>query len=632
MISKGFALEILFPYSYRFSRGKRCERCEVVTISRQTSREANRKEMIVEEKKLIVSIFSTCLTIHNSCGGNLAIYKVPWKQLYQVQYDERRKSSLICELPAARCDPSQQRIYFLESSHPHALIRHSFHIEDPKHFKLFECAYNECISLYGTAQELILKMQEVYTKGVETCFQTTNFFDPNEIQKETESLQCNTIQEFDEFSAEFFKGIDASDQNLSSATSSPQPVSSALKCFYCQTTNTSLEKPFIYHPFVSKDFQGNCLFLCSNCYKNWSSYRQSVALKNELIPSPDQNEDICSLCSDSPDSLILCSSCPRAFCTECLKKLISSKKELDQIISSDRQWKCMSCLHQQSQGQSKSLLLSRNTWKYASQLLSGAISVGHYQRTQSLLLDAADNEGSAGQAATKKDLVGKKTKLRRQVSDSTRDSESSQRSQSPSAPPLSPSQDGSSQVTKRQRTPKSQESEKVTALLVPPSSSSTKKKILGPGRGRRKKIVQEEQEKRTETYYFRQYLNYLDELYSSPREDHITDDACFLCKDGGNVLECDYCYSSPAPAPAPPLGPGPSGQQKCLKVYHQSCLGFTVSEEVQFWCCPRHYCSCCGHKERHSFVCMFCPISICSACPEAFMQKVRPSSFLFVSS
>jgi hypothetical protein len=122
-----------------------------------------------------------------------------------------------------------------------------------------------------------------------------------------------------------------------------------------------------------------------------------------------------------------------------------------------------------------------------------------------------------------------------------------------------------------------------------------------------------------EVYYFSQYVNNLEDSYAkmqllSSLKKKITiptDEVCFLCKDGGDLIECDSCIK------------GKCGV-RCLKVYHSYCLDFQVEDDVE-WLCPRHFCSCCGSKSL-KYMCMFCPISICADCPQLLVTRVR---FLF---
>lgn len=129
-----------------------------------------------------------------------------------------------------------------------------------------------------------------------------------------------------------------------------------------------------------------------------------------------------------------------------------------------------------------------------------------------------------------------------------------------------------------------------------------------------------------EKYYFTQYVGYYSLLCEVVLQrqaeaaamkgkpgkrkrvaDILTDDVCFLCKDGGELIECDWQC------------PSAKNGERCLKVYHTNCLNFDVSDEK--WCCPRHYCDMCG-SQTLKYICKYCPVSICASCPEKMVAKV----------
>ena len=103
--------------------------------------------------------------------------------------------------------------------------------------------------------------------------------------------------------------------------------------------------------------------------------------------------------------------------------------------------------------------------------------------------------------------------------------------------------------------------------------------------------------------------NYLILLTRSKMK-YPTDDVCFLCKDGGDLLECDYVHRD-LPVRRP-----------CQRVYHRHCLPFVVPSKSKNWKCPRHYCDFCGNS-RVRYMCKYCPMSACAACSKPGSDKVR---------
>ncbi|XP_032382389.1 histone-lysine N-methyltransferase NSD2 [Etheostoma spectabile] len=84
-----------------------------------------------------------------------------------------------------------------------------------------------------------------------------------------------------------------------------------------------------------------------------------------------------------------------------------------------------------------------------------------------------------------------------------------------------------------------------------------------------------------------------------------SDDDCFRCGDGGQLVLC--------------------GKKTCTKAYHLSCLNLT-KRPFGRWDCPWHHCDVCG-KNSEAF-CQLCPNSFCSAHQEGALRSWPPTGQL----
>ncbi|WKA00483.1 hypothetical protein VitviT2T_018832 [Vitis vinifera] len=81
---------------------------------------------------------------------------------------------------------------------------------------------------------------------------------------------------------------------------------------------------------------------------------------------------------------------------------------------------------------------------------------------------------------------------------------------------------------------------------------------------------------------------------SKIKKEEIAEDYCFVCKDGGLLMVCDY--------------------KDCLKAYHPQCVGKEDSflESDESWSCSWHSCFNC--QKASKFQCYVCPKAVCGSC------------------
>ncbi|CAH8303823.1 unnamed protein product [Eruca vesicaria subsp. sativa] len=80
-------------------------------------------------------------------------------------------------------------------------------------------------------------------------------------------------------------------------------------------------------------------------------------------------------------------------------------------------------------------------------------------------------------------------------------------------------------------------------------------------------------------------------------EEKECEDWCFVCKDGGSLMLCDY--------------------KDCPKVYHASCVEkhISVRNNEESLICMLHSCYLCN--KRPKLVCLCCPLAVCGGCSHA---------------
>jgi hypothetical protein len=395
--------------------------------------------------------------------------------------------------------------------------------------------------------------------------------------------------------------------SVSSSSSSkvkPQSVAkscrlnySCLACVYCDTPGNLEQLNLTVHPFVPVSIDGNVLYFCEPCRSSWFSFRQAAARLELLVLAGEYNEEVCCVCSDSPTELVLCSACPRSYCNSCLTKLLTPKQSADMLTNEN--WRCLCCAHSEQtfRGFARTLNLSISTQKSEFPLNlqdsapvinstiptqpSGVIKsdvallASHgkskRQRRSPLMMsnDGDDDNASCEEGKSKKICSHKKKMENNSFS-----------SKIVSSPPA-------------KKDPKKQ---KLERALVLPSCPLVKSPLL-----KAEHNLPPVNTNLDEAFYFSQYV---DSLRAGKDEDKTSlesEDFCFLCKDGGELIECDH---------------GQQGKCRtgcCRKVYHEYCLGFEIPEDQKVWMCMRHYCAMCGSEET-AYQCEYCPLSCCRHC------------------
>jgi hypothetical protein len=435
------------------------------------------------------------------------------------------------------------------------------------------------------------------------------------------------------------------------------------KCIYCETpvTITTNRNDFKVHPYVPIDNLLNVVYLCVPCHNNYTTFRKDAVAQELLVLPGEVNEEICACCSDSPTFLILCSTCPRSFCDPCLLRLLSQNGYTQ--MKSQSNWKCMCCVLSNEQLFKISNLLSlplpwnggvshpkikgaaskpftdlgkRNVDGSSSTPVTPRLPPTTPKTASGKVTLSAQNIStsipkipSGKPPATPKSTPGKITPGSTLVSNNNKNNNNNSssspctllsQSYAPQDSPVSQHlpMPGYQEIASKQtpmiaRTSRSEvgskaKRQRISSSLISESAAAQRSSIGHPRRGDTTRITPAQvpalpvNPAFDEVYYFSQYAEYLDRQ-SSPTtpecQQEPTEDFCFLCKDGGDLIECDYRRKS--------------CRQHCRKVYHSYCLGFGLEDDGTEWKCMRHYCALCG-AYNPIVSCWYCPNSYCESC------------------
>lgn len=455
----------------------------------------------------------------------------------------------------------------------------SFNSQDDYQFA--KDIYDECVHICNNVLSLNSMIRDFYVSGIRNSIGSKrNLLLSHEILKQ---FSTSSISE------DFLFSDSQPQHNSLKAKGKVFDVRSNAKCFYCSVTSAmDCVRKFVVHPYVPQSSKSVPVVMCLICLENWKEYRDKAEFENELILADQVNEEICALCSDTPPELILCDVCPRSYCHNCLEKIVGPEAINDIVGPSVKSaWKCFPC----RVGYIKTPPLSKSYWVYMDGPSSSSSS-GKSTGVRGKMNSASTKDPDKDEDLTlvfekapkpKRNIVAEGEYLvKAQLS--TDDYQTR----------------GSSM--KRDRISKN----KLLAdgdHVVPPVASTTE---VTPDVRPMPCTTQSE----AELFYFSQYVKYFDNLDADcsnhPSKKRETDDACYLCKDGGDLIVCDWKRNR--------------GNLRCLKCYHETCLSYSIPDN-QVWICMRHFCMSCGEKKL-KYMCKFCSNSICADCPEKVVEKV----------
>eukprot|EP01039_Chlorochromonas_danica_P004803 gene4803-5266_t len=612
-----------------------------------------------EHTEIVVTIAASTVVSNESPLGHLTLYRQS-DTVYLVEYKDYQQIVRV-DIDSVHVDVKRQVVNLQEPGPESDLgeedIDVSYFIPDRQHLQIFHNSLRECQETCNYTLEMLSRLRTVYNAALSQVAQAKEVEACSEFLEELRDKSKNDFINYCREKKKAAKGRKTTRKGVhnrgkdrdeeDSVRDLEEGTTKAIRCFYCAETNEDEE--YILHPYVPRGHMNERLYLCRACVENWKLYRDVAIEEGSLVLPGEVNEEICALCSNTPDTLILCSHCSRSYCHDCLQKVLPKNLFLSTIQSSEADWRCMPCL----QRVDMKPLLSREAWvilknptttpkklgpgklacpvvraaaqsaaSSSSSLKAGVNGVSSDTVATSkpnaenqeevpniLIYHRADDDGCVPRRPSRMKLPSPKLREVMEVIKSSR------RRVAQSAPHRAPSNTkGESSKSRAASNGDSNSIYTSNSIYINNSSRSKNKVVLD------------------EVDYFAQYVLSLEvslakvvaawgdageggDSASTPSNGKgkgsssavPTEDVCFLCKDGGDVVECDFCY------------PVNSSRKRCLKVYHESCLDYRVPEGVR-WHCPRHLCSICGAKEI-GFACAFCPISICNNCVEPFVSK-----------
>ena len=395
------------------------------------------------------------------------------------------------------------------------------------------------------------------------------------------------------------------------------------RCPLCGVCREGGGPAFALHDYMDVDGSGMPVFVCVPCLDGIRAARARAQAAGYLYMPGETTEELCCLCAAGGPhlrvDLVMCanSACPRAFCLDCIPAILD-EDQLQRMLD-EEDWLCPSCTRAAapSAAPRRALLLPRaaaaglapapprpqkrlrvrrlqrprpaevllQADHLSANVTGGVLGVVPPALADAFVVDAASGQGRrAARAADAEEVRPPRAAPRPKAS---------AKAPSPKAP--SPKAPNPRAANPRAANPRAANPRAAKPGAAKPGAA----KPRGAGakrRGERRSAEAPElppvDTTKDEIDFFATYVNTRDEpAYEESRE---TDDACFLCKDGGSLIECDY---------------GVGRHYRCRKVYHEYCLSFEVPDDA-VWHCPYHLCATCG-RDGSLHHCRYCPNAFC---------------------
>jgi hypothetical protein len=371
----------------------------------------------------------------------------------------------------------------------------------------------------------------------------------------------------------------------------PSSLGLKRKCRLCDAPESraaSRRRLVGLHPCVPVDMSGAPLFVCETCHELIISRRAHAAERRKCPDAEDGYEDICAVCGtaphaaqrypEKPEALFVCSArcCPRSYCATCLDILLDSRQRA--LMHAEPEWLCPPCATV-----SKPFLTS-----------SGVIGPRKPASFfESRTKEAMMSEGSASTSISARKSTGKPSGRRS------------------SATPAQPS-DKSSLPSPASK-PALLGSPTAAGSAKPPSKPIIRviRRNQGTVAASSSEAMDPEAQAKGVLRIFCNYAGLVRQREEKPSV-HLaegTEDECFFCLDGGDLVLCD--------CEVPDSGTKNKGVTCCSKCYHRECLaahGYVAPKDLD-WFCPRHFCMTCAEEGSQciaAIVCRYCPKALCA--------------------